>query len=88
MSHLTQRSDTELKVKPNKPQLSIESYHKLHRAQGVAFNMSLLIPQQEVNAAPLLWLHHIFSYISEDIQDIRQELKEKGLCDDYLKHSS
>ncbi|MCX8967140.1 Derepression protein [Erwinia psidii] len=67
--------------------LSIESYHKLNRASNVAFHMHLHIRRCEMNAAPLLWVPHLFSYIHDDIADVLEELKNKGLCDEWLSQS-
>lgn len=65
--------------------ISIDGYRKIHRAQNVSFNMHLLIRRQEVNASPLLWIPDIFSYIADDISDIKEELKAQGLFDNWLK---
>lgn len=65
--------------------ISIEGYRKIHRAQNVSFNMHLLIRRQEINAAPLLWIPDIFSYIADDISDISKELKAQGLFDQWLQ---
>ncbi|EEA7994183.1 Derepression protein [Salmonella enterica subsp. enterica] len=65
--------------------ISIDGYRKIHRAQNVSFNMHLLIRRQEVNAAPLLWIPDIFSYIADDLSDISEELKAQGLYDEWLR---
>lgn len=65
--------------------ISIDGYRKIHRAKNVSFNMHLLIRRQEVNAAPLLWIPDIFSYIADDISDISEELKAQGLYDQWLQ---
>lgn len=70
----------------NPSHLSIEGYHKLNRAKNVAFQMHLHIRQCEVNAMPLLWIPDIFSYISQDVSDVLQEVKSMGICDKYLGH--
>ncbi|EHF8252285.1 Derepression protein [Citrobacter freundii] len=71
----------------NPSHLSIENYHKLNRARNVAFQMHLHIRQCEANAMPLLWIPDIFSYISEDISSVLQEVKRLGICDKYLGHA-
>ncbi|MCJ5550465.1 derepression protein [Klebsiella quasipneumoniae] len=68
----------------NPSHLSIEGYHKLNRAKNVAFQMHLHIRQCEVNAMPLLWIPDIFSYISQDVTDVLQEVKSMGICNDFL----
>lgn len=68
----------------NPSHLSIESYHKLNRAKNVAFQMHLHIRQCEANAMPLLWIPDILSYISEDVSDVLQEVKEMGICHDFM----
>ncbi|MGQ5912422.1 hypothetical protein ACUNH5_25420 [Serratia sp. IR-2025] len=65
--------------------ISIDGYRKIHRVKNVSFNMHLLIRHQEANAAPLLWIPDIFSYIADDISDISEELKAKGLFDQWLQ---
>lgn len=68
-----------------KAHLSIESYHKLNRAKNVAFHMHLHIRQCDVNVVPLLWIPDIFSYVSDDISDVLQEVKDMGICRNFLK---
>lgn len=70
----------------NPSHLSIESYHKLKRASNVAFHMHLHIRRCEANAMPLLWIPDIFSYISEDISDVLQEVKDMGICRNFLNN--
>ena len=70
----------------NPSHLSVESYQKLNRASNVAFQMHLHIRQCEVNAMPLLWVPDIFSYISEDISDVLQEVKDMGICKNFLNN--
>ncbi|EMG7889500.1 hypothetical protein V5L74_003272 [Enterobacter hormaechei] len=65
--------------------ISIDGYRKIHRAQNVSFNMHLLIRRQEVDAMPLLWIPDVFSYIADDIRDISEELKARGLYDEWLR---
>ncbi|WP_115656656.1 derepression protein [Klebsiella variicola] len=71
----------------NPSHLSIESYHKLNRAKNVAFQMHLHIRECETNAMPLLWIPDIFSYISEDISDVLQEVKGMGICNSFLNNN-
>ncbi|TKV12113.1 Derepression protein [Citrobacter sp. TBCS-14] len=75
----------------NKSQISIECYHKLNRSSAVAQYFHLNLHRQELNGMHQLYIPHIFSYIHEDIAAVLKELKDKGLCDDWLnqrdKHS-
>ncbi|MEI7408119.1 Derepression protein [Pectobacterium aroidearum] len=68
--------------------LSIESYHKMNRAKNVAFGLHLHVRKLEVNAEPLLWLPDIFSYLHDDIDAVLNELKGKGLCNEWLKQGN
>ncbi|EBS1326046.1 Derepression protein [Salmonella enterica subsp. enterica serovar Muenchen] len=70
------------------PHLSPESYHKLNRARNVAFQMHLHIRGCDLNAMPLLWLPDIFSYISDDMTAVLQEVKRLGICDKYLESAA
>ncbi|WP_392586910.1 hypothetical protein [Serratia ureilytica] len=72
-------------VNMKKKNISLEGYRKINRAKNVSFNMHLLIRRQDVNAAPLLWIPDIFSYIADDISDISEELKAQGLYDQWLQ---
>ncbi|XGI79540.1 Derepression protein [Enterobacter hormaechei] len=72
----------------NPSHLSIESYHKLNRAKNVAFQMHLHIRQCEANAMPLLWIPDILSYISEDVSDVLQEVKDMGICHSFMNVSA
>lgn len=67
----------------NPSHLSIESYHKLNRARDVASQMHLHTRQCEAHSMPL-WVPDIFSYISEDISDVLQEVKDMGICNNFL----
>lgn len=69
----------------NKPQLSVESYHKLNRARQTAFYSSLFKSQEGgSNELFNMLTPYLFSYIKEDIGYVLAELKEQGLCDAYL----
>lgn len=72
----------------NPSHLSIESYHKLNRARDVASQMHLHIRQCEANAVPLLCIPDIFSYISEDVSDVLEEVKEMGICNNFLNNNT
>lgn len=48
----------------------------------------IYIRRCEVNAAPLLWIPDIFSYISQDVSDVLQEVKSMGICNDFLDKKS
>ncbi|EBK8419078.1 Derepression protein [Salmonella enterica] len=69
----------------NKPQISIECYHKLNRSSAVAQYFHLDMYKQELNGTHQLYIPHILSYIHEDIAAVLKELKEKGFCDDWLQ---
>ncbi|EAT1307761.1 Derepression protein [Salmonella enterica] len=75
----------------NKPQISIESYQKLNRSSAVAGFISSDLNHRPLNGMHQLYIPFLFSYIHEDIASVLEELKEKGLCDDWLnqgcKHS-
>lgn len=69
----------------NKLQLSIECYHKLNRSSAVTQYLHLDLYNHELNGMHHRYIPHIFSYIHEDIEAVLKELKEKGLCDEWLQ---
>lgn len=73
--------------KSPKAHLSIEAYHKLNRSQSVAQFISGDLMQRELNGLHQLYIPHILSYLNEDIGFVLDELKQKGLCADFLPHS-
>ncbi len=68
----------------NKPQISIESYHKLNRAKETAFYAFLIKKSGENNNLFNLLSANLLSYINEDVSDVLNELKSLGLCDAYI----
>ncbi|MGQ8702865.1 Derepression protein [Serratia marcescens] len=68
----------------NKTQISVESYHKLNRANRTAFYSTMIKAQGGNNELFDLLSAHLFSYIKEDVGYVLAELKEKGLCDQFL----
>ncbi|MEX5874402.1 Derepression protein [Providencia hangzhouensis] len=71
----------------NKPQISIESYHKLNRAKLLAHSMYLYLKTRPLEGVHLLYVPTLFCYLNEDISDIFEELKRLGLCDEWLRQS-
>ena len=69
----------------NNAHMSVESYHKMNRAKNVSFWMHLHLREQEANAAPLMWVPDIFSYIHDDISAVLEEAKRMGICDKFIK---
>lgn len=68
----------------NENHLSIEGYHKLNRSSAVASAMRLDLLSRPLDGMHQLYIPHLFSYIHEDVRDVLEELKEKGLCDKWL----
>lgn len=70
--------------------LSDESYHKLNRANKIAFSMNLciqLLQKKEMNLSPLLWFPEVLSYISDDITSVLEEVKKNKLKQNQESHS-
>lgn len=67
-----------------KKHISIESFQKLNRSESVAMFLSSDLFKQELNGMHQLYVPHILSYIGEDISFVLNELKEKGLCADFI----
>ncbi|MGT3164301.1 DUF4836 family protein [Yersinia enterocolitica] len=59
--------------------LSPETSKRLHRSREVSFWMSLELLRREYSEPTPLWLSSLFSYIADDIREISQELRAKGL---------
>ncbi|MEY0579796.1 Derepression protein [Providencia manganoxydans] len=70
-----------------KPQITIESYHKLNRAKLLAHSVYLELNKNPLGGMNQLYVPILFCYLSEDISDIFEELKQLGLCDDWLRQS-
>ncbi|EDE2636296.1 Derepression protein [Salmonella enterica subsp. enterica] len=64
--------------------LSIEAYHKLNRASAISQFVGLDSGQRELSGLHQLCMPHIFSYLHDDISFVLEELKDKGLCRDFL----
>ncbi|EOV0953587.1 Derepression protein [Edwardsiella piscicida] len=64
--------------------LSIEAYHKLNRAHSVSQSVGLDLWERKINGMHNLFVPHILSYLHEDISYVLEELKDKGLCRDFL----
>ncbi|EAM7731602.1 Derepression protein [Salmonella enterica] len=64
--------------------LSIEAYHKLNRASTITQFVGLDLGQRELTGLHQLFMPHIFSYLHDDISFVLEELKDKGLCRDFL----
>ncbi|MCW6542989.1 Derepression protein [Yersinia ruckeri] len=66
-----------------KEHLSIKAYHKLNRSHAVSNLIGNDLIHSELGGLKQLYIHHIFSYLNEDIGFVLAELKEKGLCADF-----
>lgn len=64
--------------------LSIEAYHKLNRASAVSQFVGGDLQRREMNGLHHLYIPQIFSYLHEDISFVLEELKAKGLCQEFL----
>ena len=64
--------------------LSIEAYHKLNRASAVSQFVGGDLQRREMNGLHQLYIPQIFSYLHEDISFVLEELKAKGLCQEFL----
>lgn len=70
--------------KPAIAHLSIEAYHKLNRASAVSQFVGGDLQRREMNGLHQLYIPQIFSYIHDDISYVLEELKTKGLCQEFL----
>ncbi|WP_342221606.1 Derepression protein [Candidatus Fukatsuia endosymbiont of Tuberolachnus salignus] len=66
-------------------QMSIESYHKLNRSKDLLAFLHVHLIHQEVNGIYRFFIPHLFNYITDDISYVLNELKDKGLYEDFLK---
>lgn len=67
-----------------KPQISIESYHKLNRSGAVSGYVHSDLLSRPINGMHQLYIPYLFSYIHDDISEVLEELKEQGLCDAWV----
>lgn len=67
-----------------KTHLSIESYHKLNRSETVTQFLSIDLRKCEINGPSQYYMPSLLSYINEDIEYVLNELKEMGLCEDFI----
>ncbi|EAS8688609.1 Derepression protein [Salmonella enterica] len=72
----------------NKPQVSIDCFRKLHRTLEIASLIEIDLLKRSFGEMQPLYIPRIFSYIYDDIADVLEELKEMGLCDDWLRQDS
>ena len=70
--------------KPVIAHLSIEAYHKLNRASTVSQFVGGDLQRREMSGLHQLYIPQIFSYLHEDISFVLEELKAKGLCQEFL----
>jgi hypothetical protein len=71
-----------------KKHLSVESYHKLNRVAGLAQHLYLDLKNRPLEGMHQLYIPVLFCYIGEDVSDILSELKDMGLCDDWIKKNN
>ncbi|HGJ5857241.1 Derepression protein [Arsenophonus nasoniae] len=71
-----------------KPEMSIESYHKLNRAKNVSFHIHLHVRAHGLDYQPMPFLPDIFSYLSEDVSYVLEEVKDLGLVDHFENQSA
>lgn len=68
-----------------KQHLSIDCYRKLCRSSTLSSLFFLDMHKRGVNGINQLYIPYLFSYLADDLSDINDELKEKGLFDEWLK---
>lgn len=73
--------DNEMK----KQQLSIDCYRKLRRSCVVSSCIFSDLETREIKGIHQLYIPYLFSYLSDDIKDINEELEAKGLFDEWLR---
>jgi hypothetical protein len=73
--------------KPAIAHLSIEAYHKLNRASAVSQFVGGDLQLREMSGLHQLYIPQIFSYLHEDISFVLEELKAKGLCQEFMTQS-
>lgn len=59
--------------------LKLETYQRLMRAQNVTQHIGLHLRTMDANIQPLMWLPDVFSYVSEDLNHVTQDLDQQGL---------
>ncbi|EMB9355823.1 hypothetical protein U9V87_002016 [Salmonella enterica subsp. enterica serovar Newport] len=70
------RKNKNVSVKKLTPELQ----KRLNRSSTVSFFLADTIREGDTgNIAPLLWVPCILSYIHDDLFDIKEELKQRGL---------
>ncbi|HED2510947.1 TPA: hypothetical protein R4Y75_000098 [Enterobacter asburiae] len=55
-----------------------EQERKLKRARNVSYYMHLHIRTLPATLEPLMWIPDIFSYISDDLDDVMDEIRNTG----------
>lgn len=71
-----------------KPSISIESFHKLSRTAKLTQFLYLDLSHNGMNELQKFYVPILFKYIHEDNASVFNELKEMGLCEEWLKQSS
>lgn len=59
--------------------LTVDTCKKLNRASNVTTFIGIHLRTMNADNQPLLWLPDIFSYVSDDLKEIKQELSHRGL---------
>ncbi|WP_050747347.1 hypothetical protein [Sodalis glossinidius] len=72
----------------HKNHISIESYHKFNRSRDVSVYIYQDLIRREIHIRYPDYIPHLFSYIHDDIVDIFEEIKKKGLCDEWLRQQA
>lgn len=72
----------------HKNHISIECYHKLNRSRDVSAYIYQDLMSREINIRHPAFVPHLFSYIHDDIVDVFEEIKKKGLCDEWLRQQA
>lgn len=68
-----------------KQHLSIDCYRKLHRSGVLSSFIFTDLAKRDLNGSHQLYVPYLFSYLADDISDINEELKAKGLFDEWLR---
>lgn len=63
-----------------------EHERKLKRARNVSYFMHLHIRTLPATIEPLMWIPDIFSYISDDLEDVMDEIRNTGRMSDEGEH--
>lgn len=72
----------------HKKHISIECYHKLNRSRDVSAYIYQDLMSREIHIRYPDYIPHLFSYIHDDIVAIFEEIKKKGLCDEWLRQKA